>query len=200
MENLEISLKECGPVTFEESTGDIKSGALEALADGTVSVTDFDREKFANAEAAAGRVREILKDGVEKWLAAMAPRGFLFSNMKEKLADALKAYFSSEGIAADVNVSDFKLTEESEKKHSDFCDRRNKAFFSNVIVDRPYYPDQDVRKALGLDSLNPGYMNQASDDAERESNGFKDKYCRQCGSKRKGEERFCEQCGAQFKR
>ena len=64
MENLEISLKECGPVTFEESTGDIKSGALEALADGTVSVTDFDREKFANAEAAAGRVREILKDGV----------------------------------------------------------------------------------------------------------------------------------------
>ena len=191
-----VELSSIGPVTVREAIAGNVSDDLEAVFNGTVYVLEYDRNLYESEEKMAEKLAACLRERVEAAVAKTDSRRVLNVKLYGKFTEALKEELEQDGITVNVMFYKHELTVESEQAYTDFVREKCGAFFTNISDDRPYYPNKTVTDVLGLNGM--ALMNGSAPSDETPS--VPDKFCRQCGAKRKNpEQQFCEMCGSKFK-
>jgi membrane protease subunit (stomatin/prohibitin family) len=180
-------------------------------ANGKVVVSDYDRSVYKDDEEVKLAVKQkmpgFIEQGLEKYGqkgSIIRRRSAMFCTLSEVAVELLKEM----GISADVVISNFTISEESEKEAKEILkvlltqnvDRTDRPCPPNLIDLMKNNPDLKPDCGGWNPSTGQGFMEMYLAKHMTTVQAEYDKFCRECGTKREGNAVFCPQCGRKFEK
>ncbi len=203
MEPFEFKFGTPRPVRFRETFGTNRYDFdLEARCAGSITVTEYDTEKYGEPEALRLKIKEEMPEILAQCLEEMAPRSVMMRIYRKNgpLNDVIAKKLSEAGVKANVEIVNFVLTEESQELYDEKEKLFHKEFLQDISVDRTDRPCTDWPRKYVSDCVPQGLRDEPPKDLTGILFAYKkDEFCRNCGAKRVEDAEFCTECGTRFK-